>query len=80
MRNDENLGILIELMKNRAPDKGVRLFLRDKREIDVIVDCLTYVTIDDDEDVPAVRFLMIEDGEPVTLIGADIKRYEYLKR
>lgn len=77
MQNEYNISILVDLMKNRALDKAVRLFLSDNSEVDVYVDCLTYVTIADDEDVPAIRFIRKDNSQPITVTGTEIKRYEY---
>lgn len=57
----------------------LRIFCKDGEIFDAYVDCETYVTIGDDEDVDALSFTK-RDGSGYDVAGVEIDRFEVLEK
>ncbi len=68
---------LVDIEK-AGEDHWIRVYCKDGEVFEAIPDCMTYVTIGDDEDVDAMSFIL-RDGSGYDVGGVEIDRFEVLE-
>ena len=64
--------------QTRTEPHWARVFCKDGEIFEGYADCMTYDTVDDDDDVDALRFIL-RDGRGYTVAGTEIDRFEILE-
>lgn len=71
--------ILLDIFdQTRTSPHWARIFCRDGEVFEGHADCMTYDSIDDDDDVDALRFIL-RNGKGYTVAGIDIDHFEILE-